>query len=165
MHVDANAGWTLDEAVAHLKWLEKCDLELIEQPLAHDQHRAMGDLQHRTAIPVVADESVQTIEDIEQLAAAGMRGINLKLMKVGGLTSALKILERSRDLGMQVMLGCMIETSIGTTAMAHFAGLADWIDLDAPLLISNDPFEGITYDRQARITVPDRPGIGAIRRT
>ena len=162
LRVDANAGWTLDEAIAHLNWLEQYDLELIEQPLARDQHRAMGELQHRTAIPVVADESVQTLEDIEQLAAAGVRGINLKLMKVGGLTSALKILKRSRELGMQVMLGCMIETSIGTTAMAHLAGLADWIDLDSPLLINNDPFDGITYDRQARITVPDRPGIGAI---
>jgi len=164
LRVDANAGWAFDAALGHLKWLEQCDLELIEQPLARDQHAAMGELQKRTSIPIVADESVQTMDDIEQLGVAGVRGINLKLMKVGGLTNALKILKRSRDLGMQVMLGCMIETSIGTTAMAHLAGLADWLDLDAPLLINNDPFEGITYDRHATITVPDRPGIGVIRK-
>ena len=164
LRVDANAGWAFDAALGHLKWLEQCDLELIEQPLARDQHAAMGELQKRTSIPIVADESVQTMDDIEQLGVAGVRGINLKLMKVGGLTNALKILKRSRDLGMQVMLGCMIETSIGTTAMAHLAGLADWLDLDAPLLINNDPFEGITYDRHATISVPDRPGIGVIRK-
>jgi L-alanine-DL-glutamate epimerase-like enolase superfamily enzyme len=88
----------------------------------------------------------------------------VKLMKVGGVLPALQIITRARELGMQIMLGCMIETSIGTTAMAHLAGLADWIDLDAPLLISNDPFEGITYDAAGRIGVPDRPGIGAIRK-
>jgi L-alanine-DL-glutamate epimerase-like enolase superfamily enzyme len=164
IRVDANAGWTFDQAVAHLRWLEQLDLELIEQPLARDQHAAMGQLQQHTSIPIVADESVQTIEDIEQLGAAGVRGINLKLMKLGGLTAAMRILKRSRELGMQVMLGCMIETSLGTTAMAHLSGLADWIDLDAPLLISNDPFEGILYDRQARISMPERPGIGVVKK-
>jgi L-alanine-DL-glutamate epimerase-like enolase superfamily enzyme len=164
LRVDANAGWSLDEAIAHLRWLERYNLELIEQPLAKDQHRGLGELQKRTQIPVVADESVQTMEDIEALASAGVRGINLKLMKVGGLTNGLRILKRSRELGMQVMLGCMIETSIGTTAMAHLAGLADWIDLDAPLLISNDPFDGIHYDEHATISLPDRPGIGVTRK-
>ena len=72
--------------------------------------------------------------------------------------------KRARELKMKTMLGCMIETSLGTTAMAHLAGLADWVDLDAPLLISNDPFAGVEYDRHAKMTVPDRPGIGAIAR-
>jgi L-alanine-DL-glutamate epimerase-like enolase superfamily enzyme len=165
IRVDANAAWSFDEAVKYLSWLEKYNLELIEQPLARDQHRAMGELQKRTRIPIVADESVQTMDDIEQLGAAGVRGINLKLMKAGGLTNGLRILKRAKEFGMQVMLGCMIETSLGTTAMAHLAGLAEWIDLDAPLLVSNDPFDGIEYDRIARISVPDRPGIGAIRRS
>ena len=97
LRVDANAGWSLDEAIAHLRWLEQCDLELIEQPLARDQHRAMGQLQQRTQIPIVADESVQTMDDIEQLAAAGVRGINLKLMKAGGLTNGLRVLKRRAD--------------------------------------------------------------------
>ena len=72
---------------------------------------------------------------------------------------------KARELHLRIMLGCMIETSIGTTAMAHLAGAAEWIDLDAPLLISNDPFDGLTYDRNGRIGVPDRPGIGAVRKS
>lgn len=164
LRVDANAGWTVDQAIHHLAWLEKYDIELIEQPLAREQLKEMGDVQKRTSIPVVADESVQTMDDIEQLGAAGVAGINLKLMKVGGLTPGIRILKRARELKMKVMLGCMIETSVGTTAMAHLAGAADWIDLDAPLLISNDPFDGVQFDKNARISVPDRPGIGATRK-
>jgi L-alanine-DL-glutamate epimerase-like enolase superfamily enzyme len=165
LRVDANAGWTVDQAIHHLGWLEKYDIELIEQPLAREQLKEMGEVQRRTSIPVVADESVQTMEDIEQLGAAGVAGINLKLMKVGGLSPGIRILKRARELKMKVMLGCMSETSIGTTAMAHLAGAADWVDLDAPLLISNDPFDGVRFDKNARISVPaDRPGIGAVKK-
>ena len=160
LRVDANAGWTTEQATEHLRWLERYDLELIEQPLPRDQIEQMGQVQRRTSIPVVADESVQTMEDVERLGAAGVRGINLKLMKVGGLAPAIRILRRARELNMKVMLGCMIETSLGTTAMAHLAGLADWLDLDAPLLISNDPFAGVTFDRHANVRVPETPGIG-----
>jgi L-alanine-DL-glutamate epimerase-like enolase superfamily enzyme len=164
LRVDANAGWTVGQAVDHLKWLATYDIELIEQPLPKEQIEEMGEVQRHTAVPVVADESVQTLDDVERLAAAGVRGINLKLMKVGGLGPAMRILRRARELELKVMLGCMIETSLGTTAMAHLAGLADWVDLDAPLLISNDPFDGVTYDRHARMSVPERPGIGAAAR-
>ena len=115
-------------------------------------------------MPVVADESVQTVADVEQLAAAGVGGINLKLMKVGGLAPCLRMLRRGRELGLRIMLGCMIETSLGVTAMAHLAGLADWFDLDAPLLVANDPFDGLTFDRNAHFHLPDRPGIGALLR-
>jgi L-alanine-DL-glutamate epimerase-like enolase superfamily enzyme len=93
-----------------------------------------------------------------------VKGINVKLMKIGGITPALKILKRAKEMDMKVMLGCMIETSIGITAMGHLAGLADWLDLDAPLLITDDPFEGMTYDQSAHITVPDRPGIGVVKK-
>jgi L-alanine-DL-glutamate epimerase-like enolase superfamily enzyme len=165
IRVDANAGWSLEQAIGHLKWLETYDLELIEQPLGREQIAEMGELQRHTHIPIVADESVQSLEDVEQLGRAGVAGINLKLMKVGGLGPALAILKRARELKMRIMLGCMIETSLGTTAMAHLAGAAEWIDLDAPLLISNDPFEGIRYDEHARISIPDRPGIGVIVRS
>ena len=117
-------------------------------------------MQKYTRLPLVADESVQTLQDVERLAAAGVRGINLKLMKVGGLTPGLRMLKRARELGLQVMLGCMVETSLGTTAMAHLAGMADWLDLDAPLLVSNDPFDGVTYSPTLDLSLPDRPGIG-----
>jgi L-alanine-DL-glutamate epimerase-like enolase superfamily enzyme len=162
--IDANAGWTPEQALANLKWLETCRIELIEQPLAKDQHEAMGKVQKQTPIPLVGDESVQTMDDVERLGAAGVRGVNLKIMKIGGVIPTLKMLRRARELKMMIMLGCMIETSIGITAMAHFSGEADWLDLDAPLLVSNDPFDGVTFDETARITVPDRPGIGVIRK-
>jgi L-alanine-DL-glutamate epimerase-like enolase superfamily enzyme len=164
--IDANAGWTLDAARKNLKWLEMCKIELIEQPLAKDQHAAMGEVQKHTSIPIVGDESVQSLVDVEKLGAAGVAGVNVKLMKVGGVLPALVILCRARELKMKIMLGCMIETSLGITAMAHLSGLADWVDLDAPLLISNDPFDGVRYDRSATMTMPDdRAGIGAVRKT
>ncbi|HRO24806.1 MAG TPA: enolase C-terminal domain-like protein, partial [Promineifilum sp.] len=94
----------------------------------------------------------------------GVGGINLKLMKVGGLAPGLAILRRARELGLGIMLGCMVETSLGATAMAHLMGLADWLDLDAPWLIANDPFDGLIYDDAGRVHVPDRPGIGVVRR-
>jgi L-Ala-D/L-Glu epimerase len=161
LRVDANAGWTVEDAVRHLKAMEKFDLEMVEQPLEKHDIEGMGYVQHQTRVPVVADESVQTLEDVERLGKAGVKGINLKLMKVGGLTPGLKMLRRARELGMMVMLGCMVETSVGVTAMGHLSGLADWLDLDSPLLITNDPFDGIQYDEHAVISVPERPGIGA----
>jgi L-alanine-DL-glutamate epimerase-like enolase superfamily enzyme len=162
LRVDANAGWTREEAFRYIHELEPFQLEMIEQPLVKNDIEGLGIVQAATSIPIVADESVQTLQDVEQLAAAGVEGINLKIMKAGGLTPALKMLRRAVDLGMKVMLGCMIETSIGTTAMAHLAGQAEWFDLDAPMLITNDPFDGIRYDAHANFMIPDRPGIGAI---
>jgi L-alanine-DL-glutamate epimerase-like enolase superfamily enzyme len=162
--VDANAGWNVAQALANLKWLEKYRIELIEQPLPRDQHEGLGEVQKHTAIPIVADESVQSLDDVKKLGAAGVRGINLKLMKLGGILPALQILKCAREFDMKIMLGCMIETSLGVTAMAHLSGQADWLDLDAPLLISNDPFDGVRYDKHAKIHLPERPGIGVIRR-
>lgn len=163
LYVDANAGWTLEKAIEEIKKLEPYHLELIEQPLPKNEIAGMGHLQEQTKIPIVADESVQTLEDIDALGAAGVKGVNLKLMKIGGLAPALKMLQRARKLEMKIMLGCMVETSIGTTAMAHLAALADWVDLDAPLLIKNDPFDGVRYEN-GQITVPiDRVGVGVLK--
>jgi L-alanine-DL-glutamate epimerase-like enolase superfamily enzyme len=160
LRVDANAGWTPDEAVRRLDALEPLGLEMVEQPVPKEDIAGMGYVQKHASVPVVADESVQTEEAVERLAEAGVQGINLKLMKLGGISTTLRLLQRARQLGLKTMLGCMIETSLGTTAMAHLAGLADWIDLDGPMLISNDPFDGLAYDAHANLTVPDRPGIG-----
>lgn len=164
LRLDANAGWSLEDARAYLKRLRPYNLELIEQPLAKDQIEAMGHLQAETDIPIVADESLHSLADIELLARAGVYGVNLKLMKLGGLSAGLRCLRRANDLGLRVMLGCMIETSIGTTAMGHLSGLAEWVDLDAPMLIRNDPFDGLHYDSQARIQISDRPGIGVTQK-
>ena len=164
LRVDANAGWSYIEAQEYLRRFEPFNLEMIEQPLAKDAIEEMGLLQSQTSIPIVADESVQTVEDVTRLADAGVSGINVKLMKVGGITPALRLIRLARERGMRVMLGCMVETSLGTTAMAHLMGLAEWFDLDAPMLISNDPFDGIQYNKGAQIIVPNRAGIGAVRR-
>ncbi len=161
LRVDANAGWKAEDAVVLVKELARFDLEMIEQPTAKEDIEGMGLVQAFTGIPIVADESVQTLAEVEALAKAGVKGINVKLMKTGGLTPAVAMIKRAKALGMKVMLGCMIETSIGTTAMAHLAGLADWLDLDAPLLVSNDPFDGMTFDDAASVAIPERPGIGA----
>lgn len=163
LYVDANAAWSVDEAVAQLARIMPFGLEMVEQPVARDDFAGMAAVQAACAIPVVADESVQTTEDLEKLAAGGVQGINLKLMKVGGLAPAVKLLRRGRELGLRIMLGCMVETSLGVTAIAHLAGMADWLDLDAPLLVSNDPFDGVIIDGQARLHLPDRPGIGVLK--
>jgi L-alanine-DL-glutamate epimerase-like enolase superfamily enzyme len=163
--VDANGGWQPEEAVRQAQKMLAYNVSFIEQPVPKGEIEAMGRVQANVNVPVVADESVQTLGDVERLAAAGVQGINLKLMKLGGLRPALRILKRAKELGFRIMLGCMVETSLGTTAMAHLSGLAEWLDLDAPLLIANDPFDGIRFDEQARIYLPERPGIGAVRRS
>ncbi|TFH49308.1 MAG: dipeptide epimerase [Methanothrix sp.] len=162
LRLDANAGWTMDNALGYIRDLERFDLEMIEQPLSKDDIKGMGVIQAQTHIPIVADESVQTIKNIEDLASAGVKGVNIKLMKVGGLSPALQMIKRSRELGLKIMLGCMVETSIGTTAMAHLGSLAEWLDLDASALILNDPFEGMIYDGSGIVKIPDRVGIGVV---
>ena len=157
--VDANAGWKPKEAVRTIKELEPFHLEMIEQPVRGEDIEGLGYVQAHTDIPIVADESLTELKQLEELSKAGVQGINLKIMKLGGLGRTLEIAARARQLGFKIMLGCMAETSLGVTAMAHLAALADWFDLDSPLLIANDPFEGIKYN-QAEVSLPERPGIG-----
>jgi len=163
LRVDANAAWSAEDAVERVRSLERYDLEMIEQPTAKDDIAGLGQVQARIGLPVVADESLQSLADLEALAAAGVQGVNLKLQKLGGLAPALTVLGRARALGLRIMLGCMIETSLGVTAMAHLASQAEWLDLDAPLLISNDPFAGLHYGEGATVHAPTRAGIGAVR--
>jgi L-alanine-DL-glutamate epimerase-like enolase superfamily enzyme len=164
LFVDANAGWAPEEALRLLRELSPLSLELVEQPVPKDDFEGMGYVQAHCDVPVVADESVRSLADVERLAREGVQGVNLKLMKVGGLGPAVEMLLRARRLGLRIMLGCMIETSIGVTAMAHLAGLADWLDLDAPLLVTNDPFEGLRYGERGAIHLPELPGIGITSR-
>lgn len=164
IYLDANAGWKPDQAVRLIRELESFNIELIEQPVADNDIEGMGYVQSQTDIPIVADESLKSMGTLEELARSGVQGINLKIMKLGGVRPTLELLRRGRELGLKIMLGCMTETSLGVTAMSHLASMADWIDLDAPLLIANDPFKGVSYD-QSLVTLPDRQGIGVVRRT
>jgi L-alanine-DL-glutamate epimerase-like enolase superfamily enzyme len=158
VRVDANEGWALEDAVARLEWLQEMGVELVEQPLPADQLDEMRELKKQSPLPLFADESVSHSDDIPRLADA-FDGINIKLMKCGGLGEALRMIHVARAHGMKIMLGCMVESSLAVTAAAHIAPLVDFVDLDGNLLISNDPFIGAEV-REGRLVLPSEPGLG-----
>ena len=158
VRVDANEGWTLKDAVARLEWLQEMGVEFVEQPLPADQLAEMRELKKQSPLPLIADESVGRAEDIPRLADA-FDGINIKLMKCGGLGEALRMIHVARAHGLKIMLGCMVESSLAITAAAHIAPLVDFADLDGNLLITNDPFIGAEV-REGKLVLPSEPGLG-----
>ncbi|MGH7700314.1 MAG: dipeptide epimerase [Gemmatimonadales bacterium] len=162
LRVDANAGWTRERAHAMLPLLKAHGVEFLEQPLAPDDLEGLAALRRAGVLPVVVDESCLVAADIPRVAGA-VDGINIKLAKCGSLREALRMIATARAHGLFVMLGCMVETSLGITAAAHLAPLVDAADLDGAALITNDPFAGATIDG-GRIRLPDAPGLGARRR-
>ena len=162
LRVDANEGWTLDGALARLETLADMGVELVEQPLPEGELDAMRELKRRSPLPLFADESVHRAEDIPRLAGA-FDGINIKLMKCGGIGEALRMIHVARASGLQVMLGCMIETSIAITAAAHLLPLVDHADLDGHLLVRHDPFRGAAL-RDGKLVLPAGPGLGVEER-
>lgn len=163
LRVDANAGWSRDQALELIPRLAAYDLEFIEQPLGVDDVEGFFWLKdklrlQRMTIPIFADETAKTAGDIARLAGA-VDGVVVKLMKTEGIRGALRAIHTARAHDMRIMLSCMVESSVGVTAAAHLAPLCDYADLDGPLLISNDRFRGLCYDG-ARMTLPDAPGTG-----
>jgi len=158
LRVDANEGWTLEGAVERLEWLEAMGVELVEQPLPEGELDAMRELRRLSPLPLFADESIHRAADIPQLAQ-GFDGINIKLMKCGGIGEALRMIATARAHGMKIMLGCMVESSLAITAAAHLSPLVDFADLDGNLLVTNDPFVGATI-AGGRLVLPDEPGLG-----
>ncbi len=158
LRLDANAGWTREQAAELVPQLAEYDVEFVEQPLAREDWEGLRWLKSRVNVPIFADESAQTERDLLKLADA-IDGVVVKLMKAGGLRGALRTIAVARALDLKIMLSCMVESSVGVTAAAHIAPLADYCDLDGPLLISNDPFVGLRYDG-AKIILPDAPGLG-----
>ena len=158
IRVDANEGWTKEEALEKIEWLSGQNVEFIEQPLPADKLDESAWLKERSPLPIVADENCMTKEDIPKIAHA-FDGINIKLMKCGGPTEALKMIHTARSFGLKIMLGCMCESSIAIGAAAHMSPLADWADLDGNLLLSNDPYSGIDVI-EGKLLLPDKPGIG-----
>jgi L-alanine-DL-glutamate epimerase-like enolase superfamily enzyme len=156
--LDANAGWTLDQALEMIPLLQQAGVELIEQPLAKDDFQGMKILYGRTPLPVFADESCVSEKDVEKCAGY-FNGINIKLTKCGGITPARRMIKQARALGMQVMLGCMNESSIGTAAIAHLSPLADYLDADGPLLLAEDLANGLHYEK-GRLAIPEAAGLG-----
>jgi L-alanine-DL-glutamate epimerase-like enolase superfamily enzyme len=157
VRIDANEGWTRDEALEKMRWLEGLNVELVEQPLPAADLEGVRWLAGRTSLPIFADESVRVASDVPKLAGA-FHGINIKLMKCGGIREALRMIHTARACGMKVMLGCMIESSIGITAAAHLSPLADYADLDGNLLIRNDPATGVTA-LEGKLVLPEGPGL------
>ncbi len=163
IRVDANTGWTLGDAIFLAPALQEMGVELIEQPFPAHQLKELAALQDQTGLPVVADESAVTIEDLDALVGV-VRGINVKLAKAGGVGPAMRMLLRARELGFRTFLGCMEETRVGIAASAAVASLATWVDLDGPLLLAEDPFEGLELGRDCRWQLTDRPGLGVSRK-
>jgi L-alanine-DL-glutamate epimerase-like enolase superfamily enzyme len=163
IRVDANTGWQPEDALALLPELERLGVELIEQPFAARRLDQLRWLQERSSLPIVADESAVTIDDLDGLVGV-VEGVNVKLAKCGGIGPARAMLSRARELGFRTFLGCMEETSIVIAASAAVASLADWVDLDGNLLLAADPFTGLVLDDACRWRLTEAPGLGIERR-
>lgn len=159
IRVDVNEGWkNVTAAAERIQWLHTQNVEFVEQPLPAGKLAETEKLRALSPLPLIADEEVHTSKDIPRIAGA-YDGINIKLMKSGGLLESLRMIHVAHALGLKVMLGCMLETSLAVTAAAHLAPLADYCDLDAHRLIIDDPFQGLEVEK-GRLILPDRPGIG-----
>jgi len=142
--VDANAAWTLDEALIKIPLLKELGVELVEQPLSKDNWEGMKVLYDFSALPVFADESCVVESDVAK-CAGHFHGVNIKLTKCSGITPARRMIKEAKELGLKTMIGCMNESSIGTAAIAQLAPLVDYIDMDGPLLLAEDVATGIGF--------------------
>ena len=160
--VDANQGWTdRFKALDMIYWLREHGVVLVEQPMAKGRIEDLVWLNERSPLPIYGDESIQGVDDVRR-AVGVFKGINIKLMKCGGLRNAHKMVELARALGLKVMLGCMTETSCAVSAAAQLSPAVDFADLDGNLLISNDLFTGVTVV-DGKLTLPPTPGIGVTK--
>jgi L-alanine-DL-glutamate epimerase-like enolase superfamily enzyme len=159
--VDVNQGWKdRNYALEMAHFLNENHAEFIEQPMPKEQIDDIAWLTERSPLPIVADEALQTVDQL--LGMKGIySGINIKLMKCGGMHAAYKMITMARQMGMKILIGCMTETSCAVSAAAQLSPLVDWADLDGNLLISNDVYEGVTVV-DGRVSLPDRPGIGIV---
>jgi L-Ala-D/L-Glu epimerase len=159
LRVDANEGWKdKEEAVRKINWLEKMGVEFVEQPMPASMIEETRWVRGKVHIPIIADEVSLHPADIPKLKDA-YDGINIKLDKCGGILEGYRMIQIAKSLGMKTMLGCMISSSVTITAAAHLSPLVDYADLDGNLLISNDPYIGVTV-QNGKLILPDRPGLG-----
>ncbi len=157
--VDVNQGWKdRNYALEMANYLSERGTLFIEQPMPKEQVEDIAWLTERSPLPIVADEALQTVGQL--LGMKGIySGINIKLMKCGGMHAAYKMITMARQMGMKILIGCMTETSCAVSAAAQLSPLVDWADLDGNLLISNDVYDGVTVV-DGKLVLPDRPGIG-----
>jgi L-Ala-D/L-Glu epimerase len=157
--VDVNEGWKDKQmALEMIGWLKEKGVVFVEQPMPREDRESLAWLTEMSPLPVMADEAVQRLPDVEK-AAGVYSGINIKLMKCTGMHEAYKMIILARALGLKVMIGCMTETSCAVSAAAQLSPLAQWADLDGNLLITNDPFKGVQVVN-GKITLNNKPGIG-----
>ena len=156
--VDANCGWAPTEAAGLSAEMARQDVEFIEQPLPPEAREAQAQLYQDSALPLIADESCARQEDVSP-CADHFHGINIKLCKCGGLTPARRMIANARDHGLKVMVGCMVESSVGISAAAQLAPLLDYADLDGAVLLAKDAADGVQL-RQGKLIFPDEPGLG-----
>ncbi len=158
IRVDVNEGWSLDEAKDILPRLEAMGIELVEQPLHRSDFDGLQELKKVTSLPIIADEACHTLADLENCLEL-YDGINIKLSKCGGITPALEMIRKIKDARKKVMLGGMCESVVGATALAHLLPLADYADIDGPLLLKENVGEALSYDN-GNVSLPMRPGLG-----
>lgn len=162
LRVDANAAWTPKQAIRIIAQLEPYGVEFVEQPVAANDLDGLRLVRENSALPIIADESCVTLADIPRVVGRA-DGINIKLMKCGGIHNALAMIHAARAHHLKVMLGCMIESSLAITAAAQISPLVDYADLDGGLLITNDPYDGVRVER-GKLTLPERVGLGVLPR-
>ena len=156
--VDANGGWSLQEALQMCDWLAQQGVKYVEQPLPVEKEPDLVVLSQRSPLPIFVDESCFTSRDIPRLAHC-VQGINIKLMKAGGLSEVMAMVQVARACGLQVMYGCYSDSTLANTAMSHLAPLADYLDLDSHLNLVDDPFTGAVL-AAGRLLPNDLPGLG-----
>lgn len=157
--VDANCGWSVSETISNAKVLKTLGVEFIEQPLKADNWQGHKEVFSKSELPIIADESCQVEADIEK-CFEHFHGVNIKLVKCGGLTPAKRMIEKARNLGMKTMVGCMTESSIGISAIAHLLPLLDYVDMDGAMLLKNDIANGVQI-KQGKVYYSKSNGIGA----
>jgi L-alanine-DL-glutamate epimerase-like enolase superfamily enzyme len=158
LRVDANAAWNVETALQLIPQLKELGVEFIEQPLSKDDWEGMKILHKESALPLFADESCVSEKDIEK-CNNHFHGVNIKLTKCSGITPALRMIKRARELNLKVMVGCMNESTIGSAAIAHLLPFIDYADMDGPLLLDEDIANGIQYD-YGKIIYGDGNGLG-----
>lgn len=156
--VDANCGWSVADAITKSKLLRDLGVEFIEQPLPADDWDGAKQVYQASALPIIADESCIVEADVDRCAGY-FHGVNIKLTKCGGITPARRMIARARALGLQVMVGCMTESSVGISAIAQLLPLLDYADLDGAMLIANDPATGVTFE-DGKVVYPNENGTG-----
>jgi L-Ala-D/L-Glu epimerase len=162
IRVDANTAWTPKEAVRAINELAEFGIEFVEQPVAPHDLAGLKYVREHVPLPIITDESSITVEDIPRVAEC-TDGINIKLMKCGGLHHALKMIHVARAHNLKIMIGCMIESSLSITAAAHLTPLLDYADLDGHLLVDDDPYTGVKVE-DGKLILPEGPGLGVVTR-